>query len=80
MKITTGDNMNKVFDFLSDLSGAVVAAATGNGYSDLINVGIKAIKFVFDEGKKKYDENWIIQVLVVDREPTNITELKDVLN
>ena len=28
MKITTGDNIDKAFDFISKLSGAVVAAAT----------------------------------------------------
>ena len=60
MKITTGDTMNQVFDFLSALSGAVVAAVTGSGYEALIDVGIDALSFAYKEGKKKFDENWII--------------------
>ena len=79
MKITTGDTMNQVFDFLSALSGAVIAAATGSGYEALINVGIDALSFAYKEGKKKNDENWLIKVLVVDREPTNTADLKYVL-
>ena len=75
MKITTGDNIDKVCDFLSKLSGAVVSAATGSGYTDLINVGIEALSFAYNEAKKKYDEDWITKVLVVDREPADISEL-----
>ena len=76
MKITSGDNMDKALDFLSKLSGAVVAAVTGNGYSDLISLGIDAFSFAYNEIKKKYDENWIIKVLVFDREPTNVNEMQ----
>ena len=67
--------MGNLFDFFSKLAGGITSALTGDGYSDLIQVGLDAALSIFNVAKDKYNESWLMKVLVIDGRPTNESSL-----
>ena len=67
--------MGNLFDFFSKLAGGITSALTGDGYSDLIQVGLDAALSFFNVAKDKYNESWLMKVLVIDGRPTNESSL-----
>ena len=63
--------MGEVYDFFSNIAGGITSALAGNGYSDLIQVGVDAATALFNVAKEKYNESWLMKVLVVDNRPVN---------
>ena len=58
--------MGNIFDFFSKLAGGITSALTGDGYSDLMQVGLDAASALFNVAKDKYNESWLMKVLVID--------------
>ena len=63
--------MGNIFDFFSKVAGGITSALTGNGYSDLIQVGVDAALALFGYAKDKYNESWLMKVLVIDNRPVD---------
>ena len=71
--------MGEVYDFFSNIAGGITSALAGNGYSDLIQVGVDAATALFNVAKEKYNEGWLMKVLVVDNRPVNEAALLKVI-
>ena len=63
--------MGKIFDFFSKVAGGITSTITGNGYSDLIQVGVDAALAIFGFDKDNYNESWLMKVLVIDNRPVD---------
>ena len=79
VQIGNNDKMGDLFDFFSNVAGGITSALTGNGYSDLIQVGVDAALALFNIAKDKYIESWLMKVLVVDNSPVDEVALLNVI-
>ena len=54
---------------MSKICKGAVIAATGNGYVELFRTGADVAVNLFGLAKDKYDEQWLMKVLVLDNAP-----------
>ena len=47
--------MGAVLDFFSSLAGGIASAISGNGYADLIQLGLNAAGALYNLAKDKYN-------------------------
>ena len=58
--------MGDMFDFFSSLAGGIKSAIMDGEFTDLIQVGIQTASALFNVAKDKYNESWLMKVLVID--------------
>ena len=72
--------MTSVFEFFSKIADNVTSILTNNSYSDLITFGTDAVSKIFGIAKGKYNENWIIKVLIIDNRPIDEAVLFNIIS
>ena len=63
--------MGDMFEFFSSLAGGIKTAIMDGDYTDLIQVGIGAALTLLNVAKDKYNETWLMKVLVIDNKCPN---------
>ena len=58
--------MGDIFEFFSSIAGGVKSAIIEGDYTDLIQIGIGAALSLLNVAKDKYNETWLMKVLVID--------------
>ena len=65
---------------MSKICKGAVIAATGNGYVELFRTGADVAVNLFGLAKDKYDEQWLMRVLILDKAPETEQGLSDALD